>query len=81
MIMGIMRPRAFCRSTPLHSKKCLKGSAHTPLDKLIAESRSLRQDELTSEIVELSSLTLAAVPHATPRRKRHPVKPVSPRRG
>jgi F-type H+-transporting ATPase subunit gamma len=58
-----------------------RANVHDTLEKLIAESRRLRQDEITSEIVELSSVTLAAVPHATPRGKRHPIKPVSPRRG
>jgi len=43
-------------------------NVHNTLDGLIQESRRLRQDEITSEIVELSSVTLAA---ATPPRKRH----------
>ncbi|ABE35969.1 H+-transporting two-sector ATPase, gamma subunit [Paraburkholderia xenovorans LB400] len=43
-------------------------NVHDTLDELIGESRRLRQDEITSEIVELSSVTLAA---ATPRRRRH----------
>jgi F-type H+-transporting ATPase subunit gamma len=38
-------------------------NVHDTLGKLIGESRRLRQDEITSEIVELSSVTLAA---ATP---------------
>jgi F-type H+-transporting ATPase subunit gamma len=41
-------------------------NVHDTLGKLIGESRRLRQDEITSEIVELSSVTLAA---ATPRKK------------
>lgn len=36
-------------------------NVHDTLDGLIGESRRLRQDEITSEIVELSSVTLAAV--------------------
>ncbi len=35
-------------------------NVHNTLDGLIGESRRLRQDEITSEIVELSSVTLAA---------------------
>jgi F-type H+-transporting ATPase subunit gamma len=58
-----------------------RANVHDTLDKLIGESRRLRQDEITSEIVELSSVTLAALPQAMPRRKRHPVTPVSSRRG
>jgi F-type H+-transporting ATPase subunit gamma len=42
-------------------------NVHDTLDRLIGESRRLRQDEITSEIVELSSVTLAAT---VPRRKR-----------
>jgi F-type H+-transporting ATPase subunit gamma len=38
-----------------------RANVHDTLDKLIAESRRLRQDEITSEIVELSAVTLAAV--------------------
>ncbi|MFM0649616.1 F0F1 ATP synthase subunit gamma [Paraburkholderia bryophila] len=41
---------------------------HDTLDRLIGESRRLRQDEITSEIVELSSVTLGA---ATSRGTRH----------
>jgi F-type H+-transporting ATPase subunit gamma len=35
-------------------------NVHNTLDGLIGESRRLRQEEITSEIVELSSVSLAA---------------------
>jgi F-type H+-transporting ATPase subunit gamma len=49
-----------------------RANVHDTLDKLIGESRRLRQDEITSEIVELSSVTLVA---AAPRRTRHRPRP------
>jgi F-type H+-transporting ATPase subunit gamma len=43
-----------------------RANVHDTLDKLIGESRRLRQEEITSELVELSSVALAATPRHAP---------------
>ncbi|MFM0290939.1 F0F1 ATP synthase subunit gamma [Paraburkholderia megapolitana] len=51
----------------MHAMIAARTNVHNTVDRLAGEARSLRQDEITSEIVELSSVRLAT---ALPRRKR-----------